>query len=447
GAGKTTVGLQFLMEGAERGEKGLILSVSQNVHELEIIAGSHDIDLSRVTVRTVGLEVEDREEQYALDTNEADLSELLRDIYRVIEEEAPDRLVFDSLLELRLLSPNAVFYRREILRLKRYLIRRKVCALILDHMDQSVLDRQIEGVAHGVIQMSSETPRLGNTHRQILVKKFRGHAFVEGYHDFKIVKGGLEVFPRVIPRELPPCQIGPTLGTGDQAFDDMLGGGLEFGSTTLIAGQSGTGKSTLSTLFAVTAARRGVKTGMFLFEERPEVYRERSRALGMDVGQQEKEGNLFFHHFDAAEVSAGEFSQIVLSRVEADDLGLVVIDSLSGYLNSLPDKDNVISQIHALLQFLSRRGTIGLVTMAQHGLLGEEPRSEIDLSFIADSVVLLRHFQKDDDIRRTIAVMKKRHSAHQHRIKNLIIGPGRVSIADFSSAFTLTDGPDQRVGD
>lgn len=430
GAGKTTAGLQFLAEGIEAGQSTMIASVSQNSRELQVIADSHGMDISGVTILPLGMEYRHRSEQYTLDTKEAELDDLLTTLYKRLEDETPDRLVFDSLLELRLLSHDEASYRREILELKRFLVDKNITVIIIDHLVEATEDRQIEGIVHGVITMTASTPSIGPTHRQIQVSKFRGHAMVEGYHDYRIEKSGVVVYPRVIPRKLPPKRVGGMLETGDPDIDNMLGGGLEYASTTMISGQSGTGKSTLATLFATAAASAGSNVALFLFEERPEVYRERSEGVGLEVVKHEESGRLSFHHFDPSEITAGEFSQTVLRMVEEKDLKVVVIDSLSGYLHSLPPNFDIIPQLHALMQYLSRRGLLAIVTMAQHGLLGEEPKTEIDMSFLADSVILLRHGTENDEIKRSIAVMKKRNTAHEHRIKEFIIKPGRVEVEE-----------------
>ena len=430
GAGKTTAGLQFLLEGVKAGQSSMIASVSQSASELEVIAESHGLDLSGITVLPLGMEYRRRSEQYTFDTKEAELSDLLNTLYAKLDEEIPDRLVFDSLLELRLLSHDEAAYRREILELKRFLVEKNITVIVIDHLTETTEDRQIEGIVHGVVTMTASTPSIGHTHRQIQVGKFRGHSFVEGFHDYRIKEGGVVVFPRVIPRSLPPQRVGEMLETGDPDFDSMLGGGLEYASTTLISGQSGTGKSTLATLFATAVAAKGKKAAMFLFEERPEVYRERSEGVGLPVKDYEETGAVSFHHFDPAEITAGEFSQTVLNMVEEEDLDMVVIDSLSGYLHSLPPNFDMVPQIHSLMQYLSRRGLLVIVTMAQHGLLGEQPKTDIDLSFLADSVILLRHGTEADEIIRSIAVMKKRNTMHEHRIKEFVISPGRVHIEE-----------------
>nr|WP_282099808.1 ATPase domain-containing protein [Qipengyuania mesophila] len=240
----------------------------------------------------------------------------------------------------------------------------------------------------------------------------------------------MDVFARLLPQRLPPQKVGKQLKTRVESLDAMLGGGLERATTTLIAGQSGTGKSTLATVFASAAAKQGMKAGLFLLEERPEVYRDRSEGVGIDVVEPEREGTLFLEHFDPSEVSVGHFSQTILNLVEEEDLDVVVIDSLSGFVSVLPERHNLIPQIQSLLQQLARQNLVVILTMSQHGLLGETPRTEVDVSFLADSIILLRHSPEGSEIRRTLAVVKKRHSDHDRRIKNFVIAPGKVDVED-----------------
>jgi len=430
GAGKTTAALQFLLAGAAAAEKCLLLSVAQAPDEIETLAQSHDLSLDGVALRH--LDLAEGSDQYSVNTNEAQLDGLIEQTLAAVDEIKPDRLVFDSLLELRLLAPDEIVYRRTILNLKLSLTQREITAYIIDHMPSDLIDRQVEGLVHGVIGLEIKTPQMGTSHRRLRVKKFRAHSFVDGYHDYKILSGGLEVYPRVIPRELPPMQIGPTQATDIVELDRMLGGGLDAGATTLISGQSGTGKSTLATLFASSAARDGHNAGLFLFEERPEVYRDRSDGVGLGVSELERAGRLRLHHFDPPEITPGEFSNAVLSRVEQDNLELVVIDSLTGYVSSLPDAIDVVGQIQALLQFLSRSGLVVILVSSQHGLLGEEPRSDLDVSYLADSVILLRHAPSRSEIRRSIAVMKKRHTNHARSINSFVIAPGQVAVEPLS---------------
>ncbi|WP_370034656.1 ATPase domain-containing protein [Qipengyuania mesophila] len=429
GSGKTTLGLQFLLEGAKKGERSLLISVAQTKTELEHIAASHGFDLGALDLEFVDIGHDGAPDQYAVNTQEEDLDDLLSQVHSIVERVKPERLVFDSLLEMRLLARSDYDHRRDVLALKRSLVKLGTTAIILDHVGEG-LDRRIEGVAHGVIILDSYTPHIGTTYRRLMIRKFRGHRFIEGWHDFDIQPGGLDVFARLLPQRLPPQKVGKQLKTRVESLDVMLGGGLERATTTLIAGQSGTGKSTLATVFASAAAKQGMKAGLFLLEERPEVYRDRSEGVGIDVVEPEREGTLFLEHFDPSEVSVGHFSQTILNLVEEEDLDVVVIDSLSGFVSVLPERHNLIPQIQSLLQQLARQNLVVILTMSQHGLLGETPRTEVDVSFLADSIILLRHSPEGSEIRRTLAVVKKRHSDHDRRIKNFVIAPGKVDVED-----------------
>ncbi len=429
GSGKTTLGLQFLLEGAKKGETSLLISVAQTKVELEHIAASHGFDLGALDLEFVDIGNDGAPDQYAVNTQEEDLDDLLSQVHSIVERIKPQRLVFDSLLEMRLLARSDYDHRRDVLALKRSLVRLGTTAIILDHVGEG-LDRRIEGVAHGVIILDSYTPQIGTTYRRLMIRKFRGHPFIEGWHDFDIQRGGLDVFARLLPQKLSPQKVGKQLKTQVENLNAMLGGGLERATSTLISGQSGTGKSTLATIFASAAAKQGMKAGLFLLEERPEVYRDRSEGVGIDVVEPEREGTLFLEHFDPSEVSVGHFSQTILNLVEKEDLDVVVIDSLSGFVSVLPERHNLIPQIQALLQHLARQNLVVIFTMSQHGLLGEMPRSEVDVSFLADSIILLRHSPEGSEIRRTLAVVKKRHSDHDRRIKNFLIAPGKVDVED-----------------
>lgn len=445
GTGKTTAALQFMTAGRDRGEKALFVSLSQTRQELGRVARSHGFRLEGITVECLETLAGSSERSFSVDTNETALVELMEHVYRALEESQPDLFVFDSLLELRLLSPDPVAYRSEILKLRRFLSGRAITSLLLDHVETADLDRQVEGVAHGCVTLEATAPAIGITERRLRVTKLRGSAFREGYHDFRIREGGLAVFPRIVPSLLPSDEMSQ-MPSGLETLDRMLGGGLEYGTTTLVAGQAGTGKSTLSTLIAIAGAQQGAKAALYLFEERPEVYRERSVGVGLDLSAEEESGKLRMHHFDPSEISAGEFCQHVVDAVENGGVRLVVIDSISGYLIGLPHRQDLITHLHTLLQYLARRGVLVIATMAQQGLLGEPPRSAIDTSFLADSIILLRHYAAGSEIRRSIAVLKKRHSAHERKIQEFIIRPGAVEVAELSDETALKQEDSTLVG-
>lgn len=434
GTGKTTLGMHFLTAAAARGETALFFSIAQSREEVQMIADSHGFDLSKVELVSPASEEEDAlERATSVETDEAMLENLLHEVRDVLENVKPDVFVFDSLLELRLLSSSQVAYRRNLLELRKLLRQAGVTALLLDHKEDHGGEGHECGIMHGVIRLSADFPPIGVIHRRLSVLKMRGARFREGFHDFRIRTGGLSIYPRVVPTE--SRSPGPVrlkqLRIEDETFGPMLGGGLEFGTTTLIAGQAGTGKSTLSSVFAVEAAKQGVKSALFLFEERPEIFRERSKGLGLDLSAHEDEGQVCLQHFDPAEISPGEFSRTVIGAVK-DGARLILVDSLSGYLNALPDRDNVVTHLHSLLQYLARQECAVIATLAQKGLLDEPPVSAIDTSYISDSVILLRQYSEEARIRRSVAVLKKRHSQHARGIAELMIEPGRVHVKEMS---------------
>jgi circadian clock protein KaiC len=305
-------------------------------------------------------------------------------------------------------------------------------AILIDHVGGDGEDRHGEGIVHGVIKLEMHTPVIGPARRRLTVVKMRGAAFSEGWHDFRIRQGGIDVFPRIVPREVTPVALEDRLVPPHAPLAKMLGGGVEFGTSLLIAGQAGTGKSTLASMFAIASADRGVPAAMFLFEERVEVLRTRSAGVGLDTIPHEKAGTLHLEHIDPVEVTPGEFSAAVLGAVD-DGARVIVIDSLSGYLEALPaDDSEIMPHIHSLLQALARREVLVIVTMSQHGLLGEPPVSRVDTSFLADTVILLRQYESGADIRRSIAVLKKRHGEHQRRFEELVIRPGAVEVRPLS---------------
>lgn len=433
GTGKTTLALHFLIANARAGKRALFFSVAQSRPEIDMIAASHGMDLSGIEIRTPELGDPPDERVFSVETEDAELVSLMSDLARHLEEVKPDVFVFDSLLEIRLLAASPTMYRREILALRRRLRSTETTTLLIDHMEPEGGERIAEGVVHGAIKLDAVTPPIGITQRRLSVIKMRGAPFVEGWHDFRIAPGGVTVFPRVIPDAAEPVALEPRLEPAQAPLRRLLGGGLEFGTTLLIAGQAGAGKSTVATLLARTAAERNVKGAIFLFEERPEVLSARSAGVGLDVDGHVEAGTLRLSHFDPAEVSPGEFSSAVIAAVDAG-ARVVVIDSLSGYLNALPDRTNVLTHLQALVQYLARREVLVIVTVAQHGLLGEPATTYVDASFLADSVILLRQYEAGAEIRRSIAVLKKRHSEHERNIEELVIRSGAVEIRPLSAA-------------
>ncbi|SER95433.1 circadian clock protein KaiC [Tranquillimonas rosea] len=427
GTGKTTLALQSLVHAARQGRRGLIVSVAQSEEELASIAASHGMSLDGIDI--VSPQLADHGAGVSVSTESADLQALLDTAVAAAQEYRPDLFVFDSLLELRLLSASPIDFRRKLLHLQRVARDLGATTLLLDHSAFGAEESFERGTVHGSIQLRAAAPSIGQIERTLNILKMRGATFREGLHDFRIRHGGLEVFPRVIPSER-----GETTLTNEQirvtepALNEMLGGGLELGTSLLIAGQSGSGKSTLSTLIATSAAAVGKRASLFLFEERPEVFRSRSTSLGMSLDGYEAEGRITMNHFEPAETSPGALSRHVIDEASSGS-SVIVLDSLTGYLSALPARDNAETHLHALIQYLTRQGCLVVLTVAQQGLMGEPPSSDMNASYLADAIIMLRQYPSDASIRRSLAVLKKRHSEHERGIEELIIRPGHVHVS------------------
>lgn len=429
GTGKSTLGLQYLLEGRRRGESTLFITLSQSRRDLERIARSHGFDLDGIQVEEISavtLAQGAERRQTVLDAADVELSSATDALESLVTRSGAQRVVIDSLFEIRLLADDPLTYRRELLLLRECIARLGATALVLDYTDETMGDRQLEGLVNGAILVERDNPGYGATIRRLHVSKVRGHDFVEGHHNLTIRKGGLTVFPRVVPGMAEEVLTEEEITCGIEGLDEMLGGGLNLGTTCLVVGQSGTGKSTLSTAYADAAARDGRIAAMFLFEERPAVFRRRCIDLGFNLQEQEDAGTLILQHFDPAEMSPGEFLQTVVDTVEQRGAQVVVIDSLSGYLGAYPSGADLVVQLHSLLAYLSRRDVLTIVTLMQHGLLGGYERPAIDASYLADSALLLRNQEAGDDLRRTVTVLKKRQGDHEQSVRELIIGDRSV---------------------
>lgn len=446
GSGKTTLSLHFLLAGAARGERALYFSVAQSKHELTMIAQSHGFDLSDVIVETPEEEATLSFGGFSVDTREAQFVALMQTVERAIKTREPDLFVFDSLLEMRLLAHSEVTFRSGLLGLLQLLRKNGTTAVLVDHNPPSNGDRHAEGISHGVLRLEGRKPSSRASYRRLFVLKMRGMPFTEGYHDFRIKTGGIEVYPRLVPTHAGTDTLDATLPTRIGTLNRMLGGGLEFGTTCLVAGQSGTGKSTMATVLAASAAEKGHRSALFLFEERTEVFRQRSEGVGLDISGYESDGMIRLDHSDPGEVCAGEFSRRVVAAVEEHGAKVIVIDSLTGYLATLEGQVEIIVHLSELLHYLSRSGVLTIITLAQHGLLGEAPRSDIDSSYFSDSIILLRHYASGSRVRRSIAVLKKRHSEHERQIQELVIKSGAVDVRELSDDAAAAAGTDKQMG-
>lgn len=424
GVGKTTLALQFLLEGARLGEKGLYITLSETKEELLAVADSHGWSLDGLSIfeLTALQQAKTSEPQSILDPSEVELEETMDLLLKEVEKGKPVRVVFDSLSELRLLAQSALRYRREILDLKQFFNGRNITVLLLDDGTTTQDDLQLQSLAHGVIILKLTAPEYGVARRRLHVQKLRGVAFRAGYHDYDIVKGGIRVFPRLVAVDhLAPFQK-ELLRSGLRELDHLLGGGLHRGKSLLIIGPAGAGKSVLAAQFAANSASDKGRAAIFTFDELASTFLERSVGLGLDLPKLIRDKSMTLEQVDPAELSPGEFAFRIRNAVEKDGASMVVIDSLSGYLQAMPDHRHLLLHLHELLSYLGQRGVTTIVTMAQAGMVGPSMWSPAEVTYIADAVISLRYFESHGEIRRAISVLKKRTGKHELSIRELLFG-------------------------
>jgi circadian clock protein KaiC len=413
--------LQFLLAGARRGEACLFVALSENEEELRAAAESHGWSLEGI--RILELIASDEglksDSQYTMFLpSEVELTETTKKILAEADRIKPTRLVIDSLSELRLLAENPLRYRRQILALKQHFAKQQCTVLLIDDRSGEVRDAHLHSLAHGVIALDRQIPDYGKLRRRLQVAKLRGRAYREGYHDYVIRHGGLEVFPRLVAAEHRGKHLEGTIQSGLAELDALLGGGLPVGTSTLIMGPAGSGKSSLATLFAQSLARHGQRSSLFLFDESMATFLERSAGLGMDVESLRKDNRLDIHQVDPAELTPGEFTHIVRHAVEVGKSRMVVIDTLNGYLNSMPSERYLILHMHEMLSYLGQQDVTTLLILTQHGIIGDQ-QAPIDASYIADTAMLLRYFEVRGEVRQAISVIKKRIGFHERTIREL----------------------------
>jgi circadian clock protein KaiC len=435
GTGKTTLALQFLLEGARRGEKGLYVTLSETAPELRAVAKTHGWSLDPLDVFELvpeaGLDPE--LEQTLLHPSEVELGETVRGVMERVEAVRPRRVVLDSLSELRLLAQNPLRYRRQILALKHFFSNRSCTVLVLDDRTSEPGDLQLHSIAHGVISLDQTATGFGAERRQLRIVKMRGIKYSGGFHDMAIISGGVCVYPRLIASEHPGDPDTTMLATGVEGLDALLGGGLVPGTTTLLNGPAGVGKTTASVRCMVSALEQGKRAAYFLFDERLSTLLVRSAALGMDLRPHLAAGTLKIRQIDPAELSPGEFATAVRAAVEKDGVRVVVVDSLNAYLQAMPEERHLTLQMHELLAYLGQQGVVTLMILGQHGLLGDI-RSDVDLSYLADTVLLLRFFEAAGEVRKAISVVKTRTTDHERTIREF-----RVDHQGFSIGMPLRD--------
>jgi circadian clock protein KaiC len=430
GVGKTTLALQFLMEGAAHGEPGLYITLSETKEELEGVARSHGWDLSKVTLLELSAIEEvlaESKENTFFHPSELELNKTTQILLDKVESSKARRVVIDSLSEFRLLAENALRYRRQMLRLKQFFAGKNITVLLLDDSTGDARDLHLQSIAHGVISLERLPVYFGVERRQIKVEKLRGVKFREGSHDYTIERGGIQVFPRLIAAEHKKNFAEEPVSSGIAGFDQLMGGGLDRGTSTLFIGPAGCGKSTLTIQHAVSLADRGEKSAVFIFDENRKTLSKRARAVGLALEDHVAKGLIQIQQIDPAELSPGEFTAIVRKAVEKTGVSMVIIDSLNGYLNSMPDERFLNLQLHELLSYLSQQGIASILTLAQHGLVGNM-ESPVDVTYLADAVVLLRFYEARGKIHKAVSVVKKRSGFHESAIRELNIGDGKVTV-------------------
>ncbi|HEX3535955.1 MAG TPA: ATPase domain-containing protein [Stellaceae bacterium] len=431
GSGKTTIALQFLMTGAAAGETGIYVSLAETEQELRDGAASHGwtLDDHIKVLEMIPPEgaFDPDQHQSLLYSSDLELGETIQRIFDAIGQLKPQRVVIDSLSEIRLLAQSSLRYRRQILALKHYFARNNCTVILLDDLTSDTVDQAMHSIAHSVIHLDQLVPLYGGERRRVRVIKSRGQSFRGGFHDFIIRQGGVEVFPRLVAAEHRQLRKMDLIHSGVAELDQLLGGGIETGSSTLVIGPAGTGKSLILLKYIAAAVARGERAALFAFDEELGLLFARTRQLGLDLEAMRDSGKLFIEQVDAAELSPGEFAHRVRSYVDEQDIRTVVIDSLNGYQASMPEEQFLILHIHELLQYLNRQGAATFLALAQHGLVGDM-RSGVDLTYLADTVILLRYFEALGRVRRAVSVIKKRTGAHEDTIREFRIGSNGITV-------------------
>ena len=430
GVGKTTLALQFLLEGLRSGERCLYVTLSETREELDAVARSHGWSLEGIEIvelSQVETTLTSQSQNTLFQPAELELSNLSRLLLERIEKVEPRRLVLDSLSEMRLLSQNALRYRRQILAFKQRFASLHCTVLLLDDRSAVGSDVQVQSIVHGMIALHVMPLKFGINRRYLSVVKMRGAPFQEGQHDYTIERGGIVLFPRLVAANYPAAFERGIVGSGNPDLDLLLGGGLHYGTSNLLMGPAGSGKSTVAALFADQTAKRGQKVMFFAFDENVHTLLTRTRDMGLDFEAGMKSGTLTVQQIDPAEIGPGELAHRILECVEKQGVRMIVLDSLNGYINAMPQEEFLSLHLHELLSYLNQRGVITLMILAQQGLIGSMG-TPVDVSYLADSVILTRFFEANGAVRKAISIIKKRSGAHEQTIRELMMGPGGISI-------------------
>ncbi len=446
GTGKTTIAMQFIRTAIRAGEHALYITLSETKRELEASALSHgwlpgELSIAEFVPEEASLSPD---QQYTVfHPSEVELAATIQKLTELIDRERPTRLVIDSLSELRLLAADVMRYRRQLLALKQFFAGRDTTVLLLDDRSGEGSDMQLQSIAHGVLRLDKVPRSYGITRRQIEILKMRGSSFREGFHDYTIQTGGVHIYPRLVANEHQGDFPGERVKSGIASLDDMFGGGILRGSATLVVGPTGVGKSTMAMQFACAAAQRGDRAIVYAFDEVLRSAQQRAEALGLPVRERIAQGSLAMSQIDPAELSPGEFVWQIRRDVEERDTRVVVIDSLTGFLNAMPGEKDLTLQLHELLAFLNQKGVITLMILTQHGLVGTM-QTDIDVSYLADTVVLLRYFEAHGAIRQVISVLKQRVGQHERTLREFWIDGEGIHVGSPLTNFRgiLTGVPD-----
>lgn len=450
GTGKTTIALQFLLDGARRGERVLYITLSETSSELRLVAKRHGWSLDGVDIFELvppETTLDPEQELTLFHPAEVELSETTKLICNEVSRLNASRVVIDSLSELRLLAQSPLRYRRQVLALKHYFSERQCTVVLLDDLTAQQDDLQLHSIAHGVVLLEQLAIDYGAERRRVRIVKMRGIAYRGGFHDFTIERGGLRIFPRLVAAEHHRKFLGDYTSSGHAALDKMLGGGLERGTNALFIGAAGVGKSSLALTYAIAAAQRGERAVVFAFDEGRGTIEARARTLGLPLDECVAAGLLRIQQIDPAEMAPGEFAAAVRDCVELDGARVVVIDSLNGYLNSMPDERFLVLQMHELLSYLGQLGVLTILVLAQHGLVGPM-ETPLDISYLSDAVVMLRYFEVAGTVRRALSVVKKRSGNHEHTIREFKLSTSGIRLGPPLKQFAgVLSGTPQYVGD
>ena len=436
GTSKTTLALQFLLAGVRRGEPVLYVTLSETHDELRAVAESHGWALDGIAIHELSSDASLRAEtQYTVfHPSEVELGDTMNTVLATLQRVRPRRVVFDSLSEMRLLARDPLRYRRQILALKQFFVGLDCTVMLLDDRTSGAGDLQLQSIAHGVLRLETLLPEFGGARRRLRVMKLRGVAYTDGYHDYVIRTGGLEVFPRLVAAEHRVPFAKETVSSGVPTLDALVGGGLGRGTSALVLGPAGSGKSLLASHFVHHAASRGDRAAVFIFDEGLDTYFAGTSGVGLDMDRLAHAGRLSVQQVDPAELSPGEFVARVRESVERDAARIVMIDSLNGYLNAMPEERLLTLHLHELFSYLRQRGVLTISVMSQHGMLGQT-LTPIDVSYLADAVLLLRFFEAQGTIRKAIAMIKRRAGGHETSIRELRFADTGIAVGEPLSDF------------